>query len=80
MPSAIGRSKRLESLGNSQARGDRTAREFEGAVERRAHAIARLAHLRIGQPDDVKGGQAGAEVNLDAYFGRINTRARGSQP
>src|SRR5690606_23730040 len=47
-----------------------------GMVERRPDAIARLAHLRVGQADDVKGGQAWSEVDLDGDLGRLHSGER----
>ena len=49
-----------------------SGRVFEARVlDGGAHALARLLHLGVGEPDDGEGRQAAAEVHLDGDFRRI---------
>jgi hypothetical protein len=59
---------RLRHIRGGEARGDSARREFiAGVADRRAHPLARLAHRRIGQPDDHERGQARADIDLDGH-------------
>ena len=63
--------------GLAQVRGrevdrDAALRELEARVQdRRLHALARLAHGAVAEPDDREGGQAGAQVDLDGDAPRV---------
>jgi hypothetical protein len=48
-------------------------------IQRGTHAIARLAHFGVGQPNNMERGQSRPEVNFDRYFRRINTRERAAR-
>ncbi len=49
----------LGQIRRCQVNGDATGREFEpGVIQRRPHAILGLAHLGVGQPDNVECRQA----------------------
>ena len=83
MPSAIGRSKRLESFGRSAGARLTVMRRAGNSkcavVERGAHAVARFPHFGVGQADDVECRQPGAEVHLDGDLGRIDARERAAR-
>lgn len=60
----------LGQVRRRQVDGDVALRELEAGVEQRgAHAVLALAHGGLGQADDGKAGQAGAEVDLDGDGG-----------
>ncbi len=57
---------RLAQAGRGEVGDDPAEREVEAAVDhRRPHPLARLAHRRVGEPDDGKGRQPAVDVDLD---------------
>ena len=57
---------RLAQVGRGEVCGYPLERELESRVlQRGAHTLARLAHRRIGQPDDGEHGEASPRVDLD---------------
>ena len=57
----------LAHVAGREVRGYAPGRELISGVEdRRLDALARLAHRRVGQPDDRERGQPRADVHLDA--------------
>jgi hypothetical protein len=69
MPSAIGRSKRPDSLGRSAGARltvMRLRRELEAGIDDGgAHAVARFLDFGIGQADQREAGQAAGEMHFD---------------
>ena len=86
MPSAIGRSKRPDSLGRSAGARLTVMRllcgKLQAAVlQRRAHALARFLDFGVGQADQREAGQAVGQMHLDrAPRARPGRRARGCAP
>ena len=67
----------FRQVGRREVDGDLARREIEVRVlQRGAHAVARLADLGLGQPDDVDRRQPAAEVHLDVDRRRGETRER----
>ena len=67
----------LRQVGWREVRRNATRGEFESRmVEGRTHAILRLAHLRIGKPDNGESGQSRTQVNLNGDFGRADPHQR----
>ena len=67
----------LRQVGRRQVHGDHPCRELElRALDRRAHAILRLAHRGLRQPDDRHPRQSAGQVHLDAHRGRVHARSR----
>jgi hypothetical protein len=74
MPSAIGRSKRPESLGRSAGARLTVMRLLCGKakpalLQRRAHPLARFLHLGVGQAHQREAGQAVGQVHLHLHLG-----------
>ena len=64
----------LGDVAGGEVRGDTPLGELVAAVEdRRAHPVARLAHRGVGEADDRKRGQPGADVHLHGH--RLGLRA-----
>lgn len=67
----------LRQVGGRQVDGDAALGKFElRGDERRAHPVARLAHLGVGQADQVEGRQAVGQMNFDRHLGRGKTVQR----
>ena len=79
-PSAIGRSNddaRLADVGRRQVDGDAVRRELEpGVADRAAHAVAALAHARVGQADHRERRQAERDVHLDVHGAGVDAEDR----
>ena len=75
-PTAIARSKlgpALRSGAGARFDGQPLQRELEpGVEERRPHALARLAHGAVGQPDDRERGSPLADVDLDRDLAAVD--------
>jgi len=80
MPSAMGRSKRPDSLGKSagcQIGGDAPLGKLKTAIlDRRAHTVARFLDFRVGQADQREGGQATGQMHFNRDFRRRQPRQR----
>ena len=64
----IERRARLAHVGRRQVDGDAVRRKLEAGVpDRRAHAVAALAHGRVGQPDHREVGQPERHVHFDVH-------------
>ena len=62
----VERGPRLAHRRGREVRREPLLRELElGVQQRGAHALARLPHRGVGQPDEREGGQAAADVDLD---------------
>ena len=62
------RGARLPHIGRRQVDDDAVLGKLEaGIANRRVHAIAALAHPGVGQADQLKAGQAEAQVDLDVH-------------
>ena len=60
-----------------EVHGEPLLRELEPGVEqRRAHALARLAHGRVGQPDERERRQPAADVDLDGDLAAVDALER----
>ena len=56
----------LRQVGGREVDGDLARGKLEVRVlQRRAHAVARLAHLGLRQPDEIDARQAAGEMHLD---------------
>ncbi len=64
----------LAQVRRRQVGRDALLRELEAAVDdRRAHALARLAHRLVGQPDDRERGKPLLEVDLRGHPTRLDS-------
>ena len=50
-----------------------------GIADGRAHALLRLAHRRVGQPDDVKGGQSRRRVDFHRNDEAVDAHRRAAK-
>jgi hypothetical protein len=70
----------LRQLGGREIHRDAARRKFEvRMVERCAHAVARLAHLGVGQANDMERRQPRAEVHLHGHLGRVDAGKRAAR-
>ncbi len=70
----------LGQLRRREVNGDAPRRKFEShVIQRSAHSIARFAHFRIRQADDVERRQPRTQVHLDGDFGRVDASERAAR-
>ncbi len=64
----------LGEIGRCEVDGDAAGGEIEsGVLQRRAHAVARLAYLRLRQTDDREARQTVTQVHLDGHQGGFHS-------